>query len=80
MNLKDPNSESVATLVDLMEDGTQSYYSAEFLATDIDSAKKACLIEGIDDIGLTLNKVGHISEFENKQKSMNPWLYSQKLK
>ena len=47
---------------------------------DIDSAKKACLIEGIDDIGLTLNKVGHISEFENKQKSMNPWLYSQKLK
>ena len=46
---------------------------------DIDSAKKACLIEGIDDIGLTLNKVGHISEFENKQKSMNPWLYSQKL-
>ncbi len=47
---------------------------------DIDSAKKACLIEGIDDIGLTLNKVGHISEFENKQKSMNPWLYGQKLK
>ena len=47
---------------------------------DIDPAKKACLIEGIDDIGLTLNKVSHISEFEDKQKSMNPWLYSQKLK
>jgi 3-isopropylmalate/(R)-2-methylmalate dehydratase small subunit len=47
---------------------------------DIDSAKKACLIERIDDIGLTLNKVSHISEFEDKQKSMNPWLYSQKLK
>ena len=47
---------------------------------DIDPAKKACLIEGIDDIGLTLNKVSHISEFEDKQKSMNPWLYNQKLK
>ena len=53
---------------------------AKEMEFDIDSAKKACLIEGIDDIGLTLNKVGHISEFENKQKSMNPWLYSQKLK
>ena len=50
------------------------------LEFDIDPAKKACLIEGIDDIGLTLNKVSHISDFENKQKSMNPWLYSQKLK
>ena len=46
---------------------------------DIDPAKKASLIEGIDDIGLTLDKVSHISKFEDKQKSMNPWLYSQKL-
>ena len=52
---------------------------AKSLEFDIDPAKKACLIEGIDDIGLTLNKVGHITDFENKQKSMNPWLYSQKL-
>ena len=53
---------------------------AKEIEFDMDSAKKACLIEGIDDIGLTLNKVSHISEFEDKQKSMNPWLYSQKLK
>ena len=52
---------------------------AKSLEFDIDPAKKACLIEGIDDIGLTLNKVSHISDFENKQKSMNPWLYSQKI-
>jgi len=53
---------------------------AKEMEFDIDSAKKACLIEGIDDIGLTLDKVSHISEFEDKQKSMNPWLYNQKLK
>ena len=52
---------------------------AKSLEFDIDPAKKACLIEGIDDIGLTLNEVSHISDFESKQKSMNPWLYSQKL-
>ena len=53
---------------------------AKEMEFDIDSAKKACLIKGIDDIGLTLDKVSHISEFEDKQKSMNPWLYNQKLK
>ena len=43
---------------------------------DIDEAKKSCLLEGLDDIDLTLSKVSNISEFENKQKSLNPWLYS----
>ena len=30
----------------------------------------------LHDIDLTLSKVSNISEFENKQKSLNPWLYS----
>ena len=47
---------------------------------DLDEAKKNCLLEGLDDIGLTLNKVNHISSFEEKQKSSNPWLYSQTIK
>ena len=50
------------------------------ISFDIDEAKKSCLLEGLDDIDLTLSKVSNISEFENKQKSLNPWLYSQKLK
>jgi len=29
---------------------------------------------------MTLNKVSHISSFEEKQKSSNPWLYSQTIK
>ena len=47
---------------------------------ELDEAKKNCLLEGLDDIGMTLNKVSHISSFEEKQKSSNPWLYSQKIK
>ena len=43
---------------------------------ELDEAKKNCLLEGLDDIGMTLNKVSHISSFEEKQKSSNPWLYS----
>ena len=47
---------------------------------ELDKAKKNCLLEGLDDIGMTLNKVSHISSFEEKQKSSNPWLYSQTIK
>ena len=47
---------------------------------DLDKAKKTSLLEGLDDIGLTLAKVSHISDFENRQESKTPWLYSQKIK
>ncbi len=47
---------------------------------DLDKAKKTSLLEGLDDIGLTLAKVNHISGFENRQESKTPWLYSQKIK
>ena len=47
---------------------------------ELDEAKKNCLLGGLDDIGMTLNKVSHISSFEEKQKSSNPWLYSQTIK
>ncbi len=47
---------------------------------ELDEAKKNCLLQGLDDIGMTLNKVSHISFFEEKQKSSNPWLYSQTIK
>ena len=47
---------------------------------ELDKAKTTSLLEGLDDIGLTLAKVNHISDFENKQKSRTPWLYSQQIK
>ena len=47
---------------------------------DLDKAKKTSLLKGLDDIGLTLAKVNHISDFENRQESKTPWLYSQKIK
>ena len=50
------------------------------LSFELDKAKKTSLLEGLDDIGLTLAKVNHISDFENKQESRTPWLYSQQIK
>ena len=43
---------------------------------DIDPFRKRCLLEGLDDIGLTLEKKGEIDDFEGKQKDAQPWLYA----
>jgi 3-isopropylmalate/(R)-2-methylmalate dehydratase small subunit len=41
---------------------------------DLDSFKKKCLIEGIDDIDLSLGKILNIQNYENKIKNTKPWL------
>ena len=42
----------------------------------IDPFKKKCLIEGLDDIALSLEKSSHINEFEKKIKSVRPWIFN----
>ncbi len=42
---------------------------------DIDPFRKKCLLNGLDDIGLTLEKETTISTFEDAQKTKQPWLY-----
>ena len=41
---------------------------------EIDEFKKKCLIEGLDEIGLTLQKSNLIEEFEKKYYKNYPWL------
>jgi 3-isopropylmalate/(R)-2-methylmalate dehydratase small subunit len=45
------------------------------LRFDIDPFRKHCLLHGLDDIGLTLQKAAAIDAFEARQKAMHPWLY-----
>ena len=40
---------------------------------DIDPFRKHCLINGLDDIGLTLEKGGSIDSFESKNAETRPW-------
>ncbi len=40
----------------------------------LDSFKKKCLLEGLDDIALSLKKVKNIESFENKMFQNKPWL------
>ena len=41
---------------------------------EIDEFKKKCLVEGLDDIGLTLKNDDKIAGFENKRAAEQPWL------
>ena len=41
---------------------------------EIDSYKKKCLINGLDDIGISLEKSEKINTYENKIKKHKPWL------
>ncbi len=43
---------------------------------EIDPARKHSLLNGLDDIGLTLEKKAHITQFENKDKEKRSWLYT----
>ena len=40
---------------------------------EIDPFRKRCLMEGLDDIGLTLEKADAIEEFEGKSRVERPW-------
>jgi 3-isopropylmalate/(R)-2-methylmalate dehydratase small subunit len=42
---------------------------------EIDAFLKQCLLEGLDDIGLTMQRDETISGFEGGQQSQQPWLY-----
>ncbi|CCG41073.1 3-isopropylmalate dehydratase small subunit [Magnetospirillum molischianum] len=41
---------------------------------DIDPFRKHCLLNGLDDIGLTLQRDAHIASFEEKRRQSYPWL------
>lgn len=42
---------------------------------EVDSFRKHCLLEGLDDIGLTLQHVDEIRAYEEKRKQQAPWLF-----
>ena len=44
------------------------------LAFEVDPFRKHCLLNGLDDIGLTLEKSGDVEMFETKMSADRPWL------
>jgi len=65
--------ENARMTVDL-EAQTVTTSDGEVFAFEVDSFKKHCLLEGLDDIGLTLNKVAAIDGFEARAAVERPWV------
>jgi len=44
------------------------------ISFEVDAFRKKCLLEGLDDIGLTMEKSDSIEEFEANRTQQQPWL------
>jgi 3-isopropylmalate/(R)-2-methylmalate dehydratase small subunit len=49
--------------------------SGEPIGFDVDAFRKHCLLEGLDDIGLTLQHVDEIRAYEARRRQEAPWLF-----
>jgi len=79
-------AEDVAKLMDDAERGANATVTIDLekqeitgpdggtVTFEIDPFRKHCLINGLDDIGLTMEKTDKIKTFEEKTKAERPWL------
>ena len=49
---------------------------SQMFAFEVDAFRRNCLLNGLDDIGLTLQHVEEIKAFEAKRRIEQPWLFS----
>ncbi|NNM81933.1 MAG: 3-isopropylmalate dehydratase small subunit [Burkholderiales bacterium] len=67
-------NEGYRLTVDLPSQTIRTPQGEEF-SFEVDPFRKHCLIEGLDDIGLTLIHAEEIRAFEEKRKAEQPWLF-----
>ncbi|MGZ5202075.1 MAG: 3-isopropylmalate dehydratase small subunit, partial [Telluria sp.] len=61
-------------VVDLHQQLVSTPGSGEAFKFDIDEFRKYCLLNGLDDIGLTLRHADEIRAFEQRHLASQPWL------
>ena len=62
------------TLVIDLENQSIIQENGEFYKFEVDKFRKKCLLEGLDDIALTLEKSKNINEYEDKIRNLTPWI------
>jgi len=63
-----------ATLTVDLENQTISGPDGGEIKFDIDPFRKKCLLEGLDDIGLTMERADRIAAYEERAEAARPWL------
>mgnify|MGYP001158671454 FL=1 len=59
-------------IVDLIKQ--EIFFGNKTVNFEVDAFKKKCLIEGLDDIALSMEKISQIDSFEQKLNSNKPWV------
>ena len=72
--MKDAEKGANARMIVDLENQVVTTSDGEEFRFEIDSFKKHCLLEGLDDIGLTMEKVGAIDSFEEQAGQSRPWV------
>ena len=73
----DADRGSNATLTIDLENQKINRPDGKVVNFEMDPFRKQCLLEGLDDIGQTLQRKGKIDGFEERQKAGQPWLYGE---
>ncbi|WP_282024292.1 3-isopropylmalate dehydratase small subunit [Limimaricola cinnabarinus] len=72
--MKDAEKGSNARLDIDLENQTVTTSEGESFSFEVDPFRKHCLLEGLDDIGLTMEKAGAIDSFEAQAGQARPWV------
>jgi 3-isopropylmalate/(R)-2-methylmalate dehydratase small subunit len=60
--------------IEIKIESQEIIFGNKVIKFDLDAFKKKCLMEGLDDIALSLKKSESIQEYETKIKNSKPWL------
>ena len=74
--MDDANRGANATLSIDLEAQTIQGPDGGTVTFELDAFKKHCLLEGLDDVGLTLQNKDKIDSYEDSLKANQPWLYA----
>lgn len=74
--MADARNAATATLTVDLEAQTIARSNGEAIAFEVDAFRKHCLLDGLDDISLTLQKEERIAAFEARQQETLPWLWT----
>ena len=60
--------------IDINLENQEIKFGNKSVKFNVDAFKKKCLMEGLDDISLSMEKINHIENFEKEIGASKPWL------
>nr|MCS5543180.1 3-isopropylmalate dehydratase small subunit [SAR86 cluster bacterium] len=61
--------------IDLINQVILDSNESEIVKFEIESFRKTCVLEGLDEIGLSLKYIKSIKNYEDNKKALTPWIF-----